>query len=106
MLTELDARTSHGSHTVYTTHDDWSRRLFVNRTDYGFVKAFHPYICQGPLSLSLRRRFAEVWESEAAKPEAKERIIRTVIEEIFVNLNDETEKLTFPVHRKGGTHAQ
>ncbi|TVQ22690.1 MAG: DNA-binding protein [Spirochaetaceae bacterium] len=56
--------------------------------------------------VSLGRRFPEVWESEAAIPASKKRIIRTVIEEIVVNLDDETEKLTFTVHWKGGTHTQ
>ena len=83
-LTELDARTSHGSDTVHTTHDDWSRRLFANRTDYGFAKAFHPYIWQGPLSLSLCRRFAEEGESEAATPKAKERNVRTPKAELLL----------------------
>ena len=44
--------------------------------------------------IALGRRFADVWESEAATPAMKKRIIRTVVEEIVVNLDDETEKLT------------
>jgi hypothetical protein len=56
--------------------------------------------------LSLGRRFPEVWESEAATPEAKKRIIRTVIETIMVDLDNDTEKLTFTVHWKGGNHTQ
>lgn len=56
--------------------------------------------------LSLGRRFPDVWENEAATPTMKKRIIRTVIEELVVNLDEETEKLTFTVHWKGGTHTQ
>ena len=56
--------------------------------------------------LSLGRRFSDVWNSRAATPAMKKRIIRTVIEEIVVNLDNETDKLTFTIHWKGGTHTQ
>ena len=35
-----------------------------------------------------------------ATPAMKKRIIRTVVEEIVVNLDDETEKFTFTIHWK------
>lgn len=56
--------------------------------------------------LSLGRQFPDVWNSTAATPAMKKRIMRTVIEEIVVNLDEETEKLIFTVHWKGGTHTQ
>jgi DNA invertase Pin-like site-specific DNA recombinase len=56
--------------------------------------------------LALGRRFADVWNSEAVTPQAKKRIIRTVVEEIMVDLDEETDKLTFTIHWKGGTHTQ
>lgn len=56
--------------------------------------------------VAMGQRFAEVWESEAATPALKKRIIRTVIEEIIVDLDDETQMLTLTIHWKGGCHTQ
>lgn len=56
--------------------------------------------------IAMGQRFDKVWESDAATPELKKRIIRTVVEEIIVNLDDETQMLTFIIHWKGGSHTQ
>lgn len=56
--------------------------------------------------LALGERFDWVWSSDACPVELKKKIIRTAVEEIIVNLDDETQMLRFVVHWKGGTHTQ
>jgi len=56
--------------------------------------------------LAMGERFGEVWESEACPAALKKRIIRTVIEEIVVDLDEETDLLSFIIHWKGGTHTR
>ena len=53
---------------------------------------------------ALGERFSEVWESEYCPIILKKKIIRTVIEEVIVNLDETTEILTFIIHWKGGCH--
>lgn len=66
---------------------------------------------QTPVSDKERRRilqmgenFREVWESEHCTSETKKKIIRTVVEEVIVDLNDSGDKLHFIIHWKGGSH--
>ncbi len=54
--------------------------------------------------LALGKRFGRVWESEQCPVELKKRIVRTVIEEVVVTLDEDTEMLSFVIHWKGGTH--
>jgi len=56
--------------------------------------------------VDLGERFEWVWSSAACPVELKKRILRTAVEEIIVNLDDETQVLRFVVHWKGGTHTQ
>ena len=56
--------------------------------------------------VDLGERFEWVWSSEACPVELKKRILRTAVEEIIVDLDDETQMLRFVVHWKGGTHTQ
>jgi DNA invertase Pin-like site-specific DNA recombinase len=56
--------------------------------------------------LQLGENFQEVWESEHCSAETKKKIIRTVVEEVIVNLNDSGEMLHFIIHWKGGSHTQ
>lgn len=56
--------------------------------------------------LCLGERFEEVWQSEACAMELKKKIVRTVIEEVLVDLEDDTALLSFTIHWKGGTHTQ
>jgi len=56
--------------------------------------------------LSMGRSFAEVWESERCPKELKKKIVRSVIEESIVNLDDATKRLHFVIHWKGGTHTE
>jgi hypothetical protein len=56
--------------------------------------------------LEMGGNFKQVWHSEACAMEAKKRIIRTVIEEIVVQLDDSTEMLQFVIHWKGGCHTE
>lgn len=58
---------------------------------------------QGAL-MELGRDFARVWQSAHCPPELKKRIIRTVVEEIIVNLDGATQLLSFVIHWKGGVH--
>jgi hypothetical protein len=52
----------------------------------------------------LGASFREVWESDACPMELKKKIVQTVIEEIVVNLDEETQRLHFVIHWKGGRH--
>ena len=54
--------------------------------------------------IDLGERFEWVWSSEVCPVELKKRILRTAVEEIIVNRDDETQMLRFVVHWKGGTH--
>ena len=54
--------------------------------------------------LGLGERFDEVWQSEACPMELKKKIARTVIEEVLVDLDEDTGTLCFTIHWKGGTH--
>jgi hypothetical protein len=54
----------------------------------------------------LGRDFPRVWNSEHCPPELKKRIVRTIIEEIVVDLDNATQNLSFVIHWKGGTHTK
>ena len=56
--------------------------------------------------LAMGECFPEVWESENCPSSMKKKIIRTVVEEIIVDLDDETQLLTFIIHWKGGSHTR
>lgn len=56
--------------------------------------------------LALGEQFAQVWHSERCPMELKKNILRTIIEEVIVDLDDETQILRFVIHWKGGTHTQ
>lgn len=54
--------------------------------------------------LQMGENFREVWESEHCSAETKKKIIRTVVEEVIVNMNDSEGMLHFIIHWKGGCH--
>jgi DNA invertase Pin-like site-specific DNA recombinase len=54
--------------------------------------------------LQMGDNFREVWESEHCSAETKKKIIRTVVEEVLVDLNDSGDMLHFIIHWKGGCH--
>jgi len=56
--------------------------------------------------LEMGRRFRQVWPSNACPMELKKKIIRTVIEEIVVQLDESTQMLQFIIHWKGGCHTE
>jgi DNA invertase Pin-like site-specific DNA recombinase len=56
--------------------------------------------------LALGEQFPEVWNSPSCPVELQKRIIRTVIEEIFVDLDESAGILTFTIHWKGGSHSR
>lgn len=56
--------------------------------------------------LLVGRSFGEVWESEGCPKELKKKIVRSVIEEAIVDLDDATKRLHFVIHWKGGTHTE
>ena len=56
--------------------------------------------------LDLAEHFDEIWQSEACPMKLKKKIARTVIEEVVVNLDDDTDTLCFTIHWSGGTHTQ
>jgi hypothetical protein len=54
----------------------------------------------------LGEHFPEVWNSNRCPPDLRKRIVRTVLEEAVVNLDDRTQMLTFILHWKGGVHTK
>ena len=54
--------------------------------------------------LDLGKRFPGVWESVECPVELKKKIIRTVVEEVIVNLDETGKRLQFIIHWKGGSH--
>ena len=56
------------------------------------------------LILALGEHFEQVWHSENCPVELKKEILRTVIEEVIADLDDETQMLRFVIHWKGGIH--
>ena len=56
--------------------------------------------------LEMGRRFREVWHSNACPMKLKKKIIRTVIEEIVVQLDESIQMLQFILHWKGGCHTE
>jgi hypothetical protein len=56
--------------------------------------------------LELGERFGEVWESELCLAAVKKKIIRTVVEEVTVDLDEERNVLSFIIHWKGGCHSR
>ena len=54
--------------------------------------------------LQMGENFREVWESEHCSAETKKKIIRTVVEEVLVDMNDSGDKLHFIIHWKGGCY--
>ena len=56
--------------------------------------------------LALGEQVAAVWQSPSAPASLKKRIIRTVIEEVIVELDDGEKTLTFTIRWKGGSHTR
>ena len=56
--------------------------------------------------LDLGEHFDDVWQSESCPMDLKKKIARTVIEEVLVDLDEDTDTLCFTIHWKGGTHTQ
>jgi len=55
---------------------------------------------------ALGEQFEQVWHSERCPIELKKKIVRTVVEEVIVDLDDETQLLSFVIHWKGGAHTR
>ena len=56
--------------------------------------------------LQMGENFREVWESEHCCAETKKKIVRTLVEEVIVDLTDSDDMLQFIIHWKGGSHTQ
>jgi DNA invertase Pin-like site-specific DNA recombinase len=56
--------------------------------------------------IGLGEEFAAVWQSPSAPMRLKKRIIRTVIEEVIVDLDEQEKTLTFTIRWKGGSHTR
>jgi DNA invertase Pin-like site-specific DNA recombinase len=56
--------------------------------------------------LALGEQFEQVWHSERCPVELKKKILRTVVEEVIVDLDDATQMLSFVIHWKGGSHTR
>jgi hypothetical protein len=60
---------------------------------------------QGKLR-ELGERFADVWHSVHCPQQLRKRIVRAVVQEVVVNLDDHTRMLTFVIHWRGGIHTE
>jgi DNA invertase Pin-like site-specific DNA recombinase len=56
--------------------------------------------------LALGENFEGVWRSEECPVELKKKILRTVVEEVAVELDEDEKTLRFTIHWKGGTHTR
>jgi len=54
--------------------------------------------------MALGRHFRELWFSGDCSMALKKKIIRILIREIMVSLDDDTQDLTFMMHWQGGCH--
>ena len=54
--------------------------------------------------MALGRHFRELWFSDDCAMALKKKIIRILIREIMVSLDDDTQDLTFRMHWQGGCH--
>jgi len=56
--------------------------------------------------VALGEQFEQVWHGDRCPMELKKKIVRTVIEEVIVSLDEDTSTLSFVIHWKGGTHTR
>jgi len=56
--------------------------------------------------LAFGERFSEAWENQYCSNALRKKIIRTIIEEIIVNFDEENQMLNFIIHWKGGCHTE
>lgn len=54
--------------------------------------------------MALGRHFRKLWFSDDCVMVLKKKIIRILIQEIMVNLDDDSQELTFTIHWHGGCH--
>jgi hypothetical protein len=54
--------------------------------------------------LDMGENIGMLWESEHCPVELKKKIIRTVIEEVLVDMDETGKELLFTIHWKGGSH--
>jgi len=52
------------------------------------------------------QHFEAVWTSRHCPPETKKQVLRTLIEEVVVNLDEATGELRFIIHWRGGSHTE
>ena len=55
---------------------------------------------------ALGRDFERVWTNPSCPRKLQKQIVRTLVEEVIVRLNEATQVLTFVVHWRGGRHTQ
>jgi len=55
---------------------------------------------------ALGERFQEVWESELCSALLKKKIVRTVVEEVIIDLDEPRQMLKLVIHWKGGCHTE
>lgn len=97
VATELEAR--------------WNKKLEeVERLKVSLVELVaevqQPTAEQRTAIMALGEQFEQVWRSERCPVELKKKILRTVVEEVVVDLDDATQMLSFVIHWKGGSHTR
>ena len=56
--------------------------------------------------LTLAQDLESVWNSRSADMRTKQRLVRALIEEIVVNVEDSTREVVFVIHWRGGQHSE
>jgi DNA invertase Pin-like site-specific DNA recombinase len=54
--------------------------------------------------VALGEQFSDVWQSDRCANSLRKKIIRTVIREVIVDLNEDSQHLEFIIHWQGGCH--
>ena len=56
--------------------------------------------------IAMGTDFQEVWNSSECPVEMRKKIIRAIVEEVVVNLDEESQTLRFVIHWRGGCHTE
>ena len=89
----------------------WEEKLRVVRDAQARLAAIEEQIAPAPADrlpelMELGRDLGRVWTDPAAPMKLKKRIVRTVIEQIMVRVDDDAQTLELLIHWSGGCHTE
>jgi hypothetical protein len=56
--------------------------------------------------LSLAEDIEQIWQSPASDMRSKQRIVRTLVEEVIIDVDDTSNEVVVVIHWKGGVHSE